>query len=208
MGTQETLTQVLKDEHKLILRMIRVLEVAAGRLEAPDPPPPEVFETAVDFIRTFADRFHHAKEEDVLFRELVANGMPEKASPIEAMLIEHDQGRAFVRGVLDGTQALRRGEPDAAATIEKNALGYVGLLREHIEKEDEILYPLSERVLPAEAQTRAREDFRKAERAKGGGDLVRKYEALVLELEESCGIGTPSDAAPEPAGVGLGAATA
>ena len=53
----------------------------------------------VDFIRNYADRFHHAKEEDVLFEALVDNGMPQENSPVAAMLMEHDQGRSFVRAM-------------------------------------------------------------------------------------------------------------
>ena len=83
-------TQVMTDEHQLILRMIALVEQNTLAMERGSFRNWQFFLDAVDFIRNYADGFHHAKEEDVLFIELVKNGMPEKNSPIEAMLIEHD----------------------------------------------------------------------------------------------------------------------
>ena len=93
----ENITQVMMDEHQLILRMITLVEKNTAKLEAGTFTDWNFYLDAIDFVRTYADHFHHAKEEDVLFIELVKNGMPEKSSPIEAMLMEHDQGRAFIQ---------------------------------------------------------------------------------------------------------------
>src|SRR3989338_7741720 len=167
-----SLTETLVEEHKLIKRMIDVLEKAANRLENGKEINPTVFENAVDFIRNFADKFHHAKEEDILFKEMIKKGMPEKDSPIEAMLIEHEQGRDFVRGIMKATDELKKGDKKATAEIVKNARGYIELLREHIDKEDNILYPLAERML-AEDEKRIGQEFREAELKKGGKETVK-----------------------------------
>ena len=147
-------TQVMIDEHKLILRMIALVEKNTELLEQGKFRNWQFYLDAVDFIRNYADRFHHAKEEDVLFIELIKNGMPEKQSPIEAMLMEHDQGRAHVRAIEDAAQKALDGETGQAAIIAENAKGYAALLRGHIEKEDDILYPLAERVLPEKVRSR------------------------------------------------------
>ncbi|PKN12944.1 MAG: cation-binding protein [Deltaproteobacteria bacterium HGW-Deltaproteobacteria-4] len=141
-------TKVLVDEHQLILRMIALVEEKTALLEAGKFRNWQFYLDAVDFIRNYADRFHHAKEEDVLFVELIQNGMPEKSSPIEAMHIEHDQGRAHVRAIEDAAQKALVGEIGQGAIIAEHAKGYATLLRGHIDKEDNILYPLAERVLP------------------------------------------------------------
>src|SRR3989338_2803490 len=124
------LTEALVEEHKMIKRMINALENAANSLEKGNKVEPVVFEQAVDFIRNFADKFHHAKEEDILFKEMVKKGMPEKDSPIEAMLIEHEQGRNFVKGVAEGAEEMKAGNKNAAKKIIENARGYIELLRE------------------------------------------------------------------------------
>ena len=108
-------TQVMVDEHKLILRMIALVEKNTELLEQGKFRNWQFYLDAVDFIRNYADRFHHAKEEDVLFVELIKNGMPEKQSPIEAMHMEHDQGRAHVRAIEEAAQKALAGETGQAA---------------------------------------------------------------------------------------------
>lgn len=145
-------TRVMVDEHKLILRMIDLLEKNVAQMEAGRFRNWDFYLDAVDFIRNYADRFHHAKEEDVLFKALVANGMPEQNSPVAAMLMAHDQGRAFVRGMEEAALKAKEGEPGQIPAIAENARGYAALLRDHIDKEDHILYPLAERVLSEEVR--------------------------------------------------------
>lgn len=177
-----TLTSTLVEEHKLIKRMIDVLEKAANSLENGNEINPIIFEQAADFIRNFADKFHHAKEEDILFKEMIKKGMPEKDSPIEAMLIEHEQGRNFVKGIIKATGELKKGDEKATAEIVKNARGYTELLREHIDKEDNILYPLAERMLAGE-EDRIKKEFEEAELKKGGEATVKKYKGIAMSLE-------------------------
>lgn len=179
------LTEELVEEHKLIKRMINILEHAVTRLEKGKTVKPEIFEQAVDFIRNFADKFHHAKEEEILFKEMVKKGMPEKDSPIEAMLIEHEQGRNFVKGVAGAAEELKKGNKKSVKEIIKNAKGYIELLREHIEKEDDILYPVAERMFTGQEKDKIADKFKKAELKKGGEATVRKYKDLVISLENN-----------------------
>jgi hemerythrin-like domain-containing protein len=174
-------TKVMVEEHKLILRMIALVEENANRLEAGRFHDWRFFLDAVDFIRNYADRFHHAKEEDVLFKVLVANGMPEQNSPVAAMLMAHDQGREFVRGMEKGAMQALAGDGNPAAEIVRNARGYIALLRDHIDKEDNILYPLAERVLPETMRPGMTEAYSAAE-AKTPG-LEEKYRRLVEGYE-------------------------
>lgn len=171
------ITAVMVEEHKLILRMIALLEENAGRLEAGESVPWRFFLDGVDFIRNYADRFHHAKEEDVLFVALVANGMPEQNSPVAAMHLAHDQGRAFVRGMEAAAQRALAGEAGQEAAIGENARGYIALLRDHIDKEDSILYPLAERVLPEAPRSEMVEAYQVAAARMPG--LEEKYRRLV-----------------------------
>lgn len=174
-------TRVMSDEHQLILRMITLVENNTTLMEQGTFRDWPFFLDAVDFIRQYADRFHHAKEEDVLFTALVDNGMPARQSPIEAMHMEHEQGRAFVRAMEAGAQKAQAGEPGQIPLIAANARGYAALLREHIDKEDHILYPLAERILPEEVRAGMLEAYDRAE-AKTPG-LEDTYRRLVEHYE-------------------------
>lgn len=177
----ENVTQMLMDEHQLILRMITLVEKNTALLEAGKFRNWQFYLDAVDFIRNYADRFHHAKEEDVLFVELVKNGMPEKSSPIEAMLMEHDQGRDHVKKMEEAAQKALDGETGQIPEIIENARCYAELLRGHIDKEDSILYPLSERILPAEVRARMLDAYTEA--AARSPKLETRYREMVEEYE-------------------------
>ena len=176
------ITQVLVDEHKLILRMIGLLEQNAPETAAERYLNWQFYRDGIDFIRTYADRFHHAKEEDVLFTALVDNGMPKENSPVAAMLLEHDQGRGYVRSMDAAVQEAQAGRTDACRLIAANALAYAALLRDHIDKVDTILYPLAERVIPETMRAGIQEGYQAAEAqvAEGFGG---QYAAVVAKYE-------------------------
>jgi hemerythrin-like domain-containing protein len=183
---ETNVTAVMVEEHQLILRMIALLEKNVALAEAGLFSDWNFFlDRALPFIKDFADHFHHAKEEDVLFKALVANGMPRDNSPVAAMLMEHDQGRSFVRGMELAARQLRGSEPDVVtmvvAALAENARGYAELLRDHIEKEDTILYPLAERVLPEAVRPAIIAAYAAAE-AKNPGSQ-EKYRLLVEGYE-------------------------
>jgi hemerythrin-like domain-containing protein len=108
--------------------------------------------------------------------------MPEKQSPIEAMHMEHDEGRAHVRAMEEAAQKALAGEPGQAAIIAEHAKGYAELLRGHIEKENDILYPLAERILPEDVRDGMLTAYEVAEARLPG--LKAKYQKLVEEYEQ------------------------
>lgn len=181
------ITQTLVREHRLILRMLAVLERNALATSAGTFSDYLFYLDGVDFIRNYADRFHHAKEEDVLFEALVKNGMPRENSPVAAMLMEHDQGRAHVKAMELAVLLAQSGEPGQDGIIAANALAYVELLKEHIAKEDDILYPLAERLIPEEMRDEIQNGYEKAEAKTTAGfeeryrKVVERYEAETVE---------------------------
>jgi len=177
------ITQALVDEHRLILRMIALLEKNAPRTAAADYRNWQFYLDGVDFIRKYADRFHHAKEEDVLFDALVKNGMPRENSPVAAMLMEHDQGRAFVLAMETAAREALDGLAGREAAIAENALAYAALLRDHIAKEDDILYPLAERVIPEAMRPEIVAGYQQAEAAADAG-FSERYRQIIERYEQ------------------------
>lgn len=176
------ITTALVNEHKLILRMIALLERNAARTATGDYSNWQFYLDGVDFIRNYADRFHHAKEEDVLFEALIKNGMPRENSPIAAMLMEHEQGRAHVKAMEAAATDALAGKTADMTALSSNALAYAELLREHIAKEDGVLYPLAERVIPDTIRGEIVAGYAAAE-AGTPADFSARYQALVLQYE-------------------------
>jgi hemerythrin-like domain-containing protein len=175
-------TEVLKEEHRVIERVLAVLERAAARLEQGEEVPRELFPTAVEFIRGFADRCHHAKEEGSLFPLLEGKGVPRHGGPIGVMLSEHEEGRRWVALMDEAGVRYRRGEEDARRDLITGARGYSQLLRDHIGKEDHVLFPMADQVLAETDQTELLERFEAVEEEVGKGAHSR-YHHLAEELK-------------------------
>ncbi|MDW8069799.1 MAG: hemerythrin domain-containing protein, partial [Anaerolineae bacterium] len=156
-------TEILMQEHQIILTVLDAAAREVQRIQETGEVRVERLEQMVDFFRTFADRCHHAKEEKLLFVRMEERGMPREAGPIGVMLYEHDLGRGYVRAV---AEALPRAASDLAAreAVRRNLAQYVQLLRDHIYKEDYILYPMADRLLLPEDQQALEEGFEQVER--------------------------------------------
>ncbi len=180
----ESSTEILKEEHKVIKRMLTILNVASEKLEKGEEVSPSVFKKAIDFIRIFADSCHHGKEEETLFPFIEQRGIPREGGPTGVMRMEHEQGRNFVKALASAVTKYEQGDENAKAAIIENARGYTELLAQHIPKEDDILYPLADRVLSSSEQKELSEKFESIEKERIGEGKHHEYVHLVEELEE------------------------
>ena len=161
----------LVEEHRCIMRIIALIPKIVASLNAGlDAAKKQTIAEVLDFIRHFADRFHHAKEEEILFRYF-----DETADILAAMRKEHEIGRGHVRAA---AAALER---DDTAPIREHLPAYGALLTEHIRKEDEILYPWMDRELSDSQIGQLFSRFRAVDEQ--FGDKPASCRALVARLE-------------------------
>jgi len=124
-------------EHRLIERMIEVMKRQLQRWERGENVDHSFIETAVDFIRTYADRCHHGKEEDILFRDLSKKSVSSDHKRIMQELVEeHRWGRKTTGRLAEANEAYRNGAAEAASTILECVEALVEFYPKHIEKED------------------------------------------------------------------------
>jgi hemerythrin-like domain-containing protein len=166
-------TQILRDEHRVILHGLRSLEAAAGRLASGGTLPEGLWELMLGWLGAFADRTHHAREETALFPAMVKAGVPEGGGPIEVMLEEHAEGRALLAAMATGTGVER------AASARR----YVRLLCDHIDKENGLLFPLADAVLDARAQAALLRELDAVELERGAEASLAAAEAAVARFD-------------------------
>jgi hemerythrin-like domain-containing protein len=172
-------TDALRREHDAILNMLDAAEELAARLERRQPAAPQQLADLLEFLRLFADRCHHGKEENLLFPLLEKKGMPRQGGPIGVMLHEHDHGRALIAEMREAAQTLAAGNAEAGAQWAHAARRYVALLREHIHKENEILFRMAERMLSeAEQEELARAFDRLEAETMGPGTHERLHRLM------------------------------
>jgi hemerythrin-like domain-containing protein len=165
-------TDTLRDEHRLILRALALVDATAGRLDRGDALPPGWWERLVEWLREFADKNHHAKEERWLFPAMAAAGIP-PAGPVSVMLAEHAEGRDLMREMTAGD-----GRQRAEA-----ARQYVRLLRDHIDKENGVLFPLADSVMDASAREAVASGIEVLEAKQGARASIEHAESEVERLE-------------------------
>jgi hemerythrin-like domain-containing protein len=145
-------TDVLKNEHKLVLAVLGAAEEDAARMRDTGEVDLDRMRQLLEFFRVFVDRCHHAKEEHRLFPWLEDRGFPVEGGPIAVMLAEHDEGRGYVQAIESGIKGAEDGEPEAVAVLADALTSYADLLRAHIAKENNILFPMADARLSDQDQ--------------------------------------------------------
>jgi len=171
----------LMREHRVIERMLAVVTKAADRLNAGEEVDRDVFVASVDFFKNFADKCHHSKEEKLLFVKMMERGLSGEVGPIAVMLREHEDGRRHVRGIADLSSEVmsERTRPDLVREVR----AYVDLLGPHIQKEDNVLYPLADQILTSEDQRELERGFEEVEEKVMGPGVHERYHHMIEELE-------------------------
>jgi hemerythrin-like domain-containing protein len=146
-------TDILKEEHRVILGALDCLDRMTERFEREGNVDPTEVTEVCDFFFRFADRVHHGKEEDRLFPAMHEGGFPRDGGPIPVMVLEHEQGRALVRAMRKG------GEEGTTSDFVRSARQLSQLLRLHIDKEDHCLFSMAEGALTPERGRKLLEEF-------------------------------------------------
>ena len=173
----KTASQDLMHEHKAILIALDVIEKMYIRVQEDKEMDYKDIEDIIEFLKVFADKCHHGKEEDFLFPALEEVGIKNQNGPIAIMLTQHKQGREFIRQM---QQSVENKIINKQAFVNA-ASSYVNLLRNHIEKEDTILFPMSDTKLSASMQKKLLNDFESLEKNVIGEG---KHEELHILLDK------------------------
>ncbi len=181
-------TMELRHEHDAVLVALRILDKVAAAVARNDERAQGDLERLLDFFRVFVDKCHHGKEEDVLFPELERRGVRRQGGPVGVMLGEHEIGRGHVRAITENLQKVRGGDSSAAAAITEHASAYRAMLQMHIQKENNVLFPMAERVVPADVAERIAEQFDAIERERVGEGRHDAYHAMLRETKNRYGV--------------------
>jgi hemerythrin-like domain-containing protein len=179
-------TEVLIEEHRVIEQVLMALEKAASRLSRGENVYLRFFSGTSTLINGFADSYHHKKEERILFPALVANGLPKDSGPVAAMLADHEEGRKLAHRLRQVTERFQGGDINARDQVVLSALAYVSLVRRHMQREESILFPLVEKVIPAERQQKMLADFEHFEQEENGPEMHDKYYGMAERLVQEC----------------------
>ena len=147
-----TPTEDLINEHKAIKVMLSIMSKIAGDIKANKAFYIKDIEQIVDFLQTFADKCHHGKEETALFPALILAGIPKENGPIAVMLHEHTMGRNYIKDISTCLENYNIADTRSSELIAASLTNYVNLLQSHIQKEENVLFPMANKTLSEKKQ--------------------------------------------------------
>lgn len=177
--------EVMVEEHEYIIRLIKVIRQASSNIFNGGEVDCEDFEEIIDFIRNFADKHHHGKEEKILFEEMKKHlGAAADKLITHGMLVEHDLGRLYINDAHEALEKVRQGDADSKLDLIAHLMNYGYLLIRHIGKEDTIVYPFAEKNLAEEVMDKVNVDSRKFEETAKEMGIQKHYIEILHRLEE------------------------
>ena len=173
-------TDQLKEEHREILLMLKVLENVCARIQEKVNIDLNHLEGILEFFKIFVDECHHGKEEELLFPALV----PLERRLINELLGEHSEGRGYVRAMSRGFFWIKKNQEEALAEYAANAWKCITLLTCHIQKEDNVFFPLADMILGKKKQEELRKGFVDLERKRIGEETRGELRRFLAHMEE------------------------
>jgi len=173
---------VLEEEHRVIRRVLAVIEQETRRIDAGALPNADLIRQAIQFFSGFADGRHHGKEEHFLFPVLASKKDIIRHGPVKVLRSEHESGRYFVKELREGLAQLEAGDKGATARIRRALYLYAQMLHKHIAKEEEILFLLAQVLLSDKEMQEIASKFQAADQDANDGSL-EKYLETVERLE-------------------------
>ena len=171
-------TQDLIKEHEAIIHVLEIVDKMMASDTKKDIGKIEYYKELIYFLKIFADKCHHGKEENYLFKELVINHLHKNDGLIKVMLEEHVEGRKYIALMDEALTA------EDLTKFNANAINYSQLLKKHIEKENNVLFPLADELLDEKRQNELFEKFEQYEETVIGHGIHEKLHTMIHRWAE------------------------
>jgi hemerythrin-like domain-containing protein len=178
--------QELRMEHDAVRLTLKILDRICQEIERSGKlGDAQHVDHLLEFFTVFVDKCHHGKEEELLFPALEQIGVNREKGPIGVMLREHQLGRECVQKMKAAFSQFKTGEPRAAKDFVRSARDYMSLLNQHIDMENNVLFPMAERQLPEATQADLSKGFERIEEQKIGVGKHEEFHKMIDQLESA-----------------------
>lgn len=176
--------ELMVEEHKYIKRMLKVIRKYCYKVLKDEKVEYNDFFKIIDFVRNYADKHHHGKEEKLLFDRMMKELGPTAQMLVRhGMLVEHDLGRLHMQELEAALNKVLSGDDEARLDVIANAISYTHLLERHIEREDGVVYKYARNNLVQETMNELDAQCEKLEKEASEQHMQDKYISLITELE-------------------------
>lgn len=181
-------TEILSSEHRIIEQVLDCVEAIAAQAHETSALDVDSARKAIEFLKNFADKCHHGKEEERLFPLMESKGFSPDFGPTGVMRSEHAQGREQIKGMEQALNDFEGGNADGVNAYIRNAQAYVALLRQHINKEDHCLFSMADSAFSPEDQVGLLKSFEEFEIEDMGSGEHERFLRLADCLADKLGV--------------------
>ncbi len=174
----------LKNEHEAILFTLEILGKIVEIIKSNKKADVNDIVELIDFLKIFADKCHHGKEEGFYFPELEKAGIPKENGPIGVMLNEHALGRSYIKLMGESLAEKDKSADLDSKKFTEGSTSYIALLKQHIDKENNVLFPMGDEKLSKAAQKDLLEKFEKYEDEVIGKGKHEELHKMLGEFEK------------------------
>lgn len=186
-------TDILIREHELILQALESLSLARKIIEKNRQLPKDFFVKALVFLQEFTDKFHHFKEEYLMFGLLALKKGSAFDGPIGGLRYQHERCRTCIREISNSLDGYAEGDDIATTKLLENLAAYISLLRRHIYQENHTFFKMAVQELSKEEEDLLMAQFKKEDQKMGDQKFFERNRQLVAEMEMMLAAeGTPS----------------
>lgn len=147
-------------EHRLIEKMLDIIGKELDTIRKDKKVNPIFIDTIVDFIRIYADRTHHGKEEDILFKQLEGKKLSaEDSAQMQDLVNDHKNARNAVGRLVEANNKYVNGDMTGITVIIENLSYLIDFYPKHILKEDKVFFPNTEKYFSAAELDAMLKDF-------------------------------------------------
>jgi hemerythrin-like domain-containing protein len=185
MEGDDTMIDVLINEHVYIKIVLKAVKKVSVDLMNGGEVDDELYRNIIDFVRNFADKYHHQKEENYLFNRMSESPKNNAAAhaPIQGMLLEHDIGRKYISNLEKALNDYKSGNKDSKVNIISYGIVYTDLLEDHIFKEDNVIFQYALRVIDEDEAKFLEKEFNNIEEDVENTKIRKKYIEFAEDLK-------------------------
>ncbi len=177
------ITQELVKEHIIILKGLKLLRIARDKIENNQHPPKSFFEKAVPFFRNYADKYHHYKEEFLMFGFLAQKKEGQLDLEIGSLRHQHELGRDCINRIEKSINGYAMKNEIAITSLLQNMASFISVLSRHIYREDNIFFPMVEKELSIDEKTTLLNQFKIEEKTLEKKNPLASNLALLQEMD-------------------------
>ena len=177
-----TPTENLKSEHNDIKELLNIMSKIAVNIKSKDVFYTSDVEDIIDFLKFFIEKSHHGKEE-VFYPALEFAGIPKEAESLSVMMYEHSLAKNYLKDINSCVVNCKIGNSFSGEMLADSLTNYVALIKNHIQKEEEIIFPLADTELSPEKQIEIAEEFERIEEKIIHHGFHEHYNKLLKELQ-------------------------